>query len=276
LKQVKAETKFEAIKQIITPVYVGRTDGLKSLTNRILGIHQSYYKNWMADVLGYYQPVWFHPGGIANILSRVHMMKAKYRVTYNSHGGDNPNEFCVHKKNDNQQKFKQSRRGLYYLDMAEPENRTMLTVSTVENNKSKYADRDYTRAKLARKTQILVGRPELKDFIWLIESNSLLPNCPITAQDAINAQAIFGRDIGSLKGRTTRHTLKGIRANIMNIPNEIMEQYRSITLCIDIVFVNKISFFLSISRNICFITAAILTNRKEASLANALKVIYAV
>jgi hypothetical protein len=31
------------MKQIITPVYVGRTDGLKSLTNRILGIQQSYY-----------------------------------------------------------------------------------------------------------------------------------------------------------------------------------------------------------------------------------------
>jgi hypothetical protein len=43
LKQVKAETKFEAIKQIITPVYVGRTDGLKSLTYQILGIQQSYY-----------------------------------------------------------------------------------------------------------------------------------------------------------------------------------------------------------------------------------------
>jgi hypothetical protein len=29
MKQVKAETKFEAIKQIIAPVYVGRTDGIK-------------------------------------------------------------------------------------------------------------------------------------------------------------------------------------------------------------------------------------------------------
>jgi hypothetical protein len=136
--------------------------------------------NWMADVPGYYRPVWFHPGGIANILSLVHM-KAKYRVTYDSRGGDNPNEFCVHKENSDQRKFKQPQQGLYYLDTAEPENHTVLTVSTVETNKSKYADRDYTRAKLARKTQILVGRPELKDFICFIESNSL-PNCPITAQ----------------------------------------------------------------------------------------------
>ncbi len=30
--------------------------------------------NWMADVPGYYRPVWFHPGGIANILSMVNMI----------------------------------------------------------------------------------------------------------------------------------------------------------------------------------------------------------
>jgi hypothetical protein len=29
----------------------------------------------MADVPGYYRPVWFHPGGIANVLSVVNMIK---------------------------------------------------------------------------------------------------------------------------------------------------------------------------------------------------------
>jgi hypothetical protein len=52
--------------------------------------------NWMADVPGYHRPVWFHPGGIANILWMVNMI-AKYRVTYDSHQGDHPNQFCVHK-----------------------------------------------------------------------------------------------------------------------------------------------------------------------------------
>jgi hypothetical protein len=39
--------------------------------------------NWMADVPGYYRPVWFHPHRIANILSLVNMI-AKYHVTYDS------------------------------------------------------------------------------------------------------------------------------------------------------------------------------------------------
>jgi hypothetical protein len=73
--------------------------------------------NWMVDVPGYHWPVWFHPGRIANILSMVNM-NAKYRVTYDSHEGKYPNQFCVHKADGGIRKFQQSRRGLYYLDMA--------------------------------------------------------------------------------------------------------------------------------------------------------------
>jgi hypothetical protein len=54
-----------------------------------------------------------------------------------------------------------------------------------------------------------------------------------------------------------------------------MEQYRDITLCIDIMFVNQIPFFLSISRSIKFITVSVLPNRKEVSLTKALKEIHA-
>jgi hypothetical protein len=79
---------------------------------------------------GNYRPVWFHPGGIANILSLVNMI-AKYHVTYDSHGGDSPNQFCIHKQDGTQQKFQQSKRGLYYLDTAATENPTVLTVNTV-------------------------------------------------------------------------------------------------------------------------------------------------
>jgi hypothetical protein len=50
-----------------------------------------------------------------------------------------------------------------------------------------------------------------------------------------------------------------------------MENYRNITLCIDIMFVNRIPFFLSISKNIRFITAEVLDNRKLGYLVNALR-----
>jgi hypothetical protein len=233
--------------------------------------------NWMADVPGYYRPVWFHPGGIANILLLINMI-ARYHVTYDSRGSDSPNQFCVHKPDGSQHKFQQPKRGLCYLDTVTPENHTVLTVNTVESNKSNHTKRDYSRAKLACKVQTLVGRPELKDFIRYLDGHSLT-NCPIHPQDAINAHAIFGRDLASIKGKTTcqQVQVKGTLAAVAhNLPKEIMQQYRNVTICIDIMFVNKIPFFMSISRNIRFITAEVLDNRKEPSLVKALKQIHGI
>jgi hypothetical protein len=106
--------------------YIRQVEGHMQLSTRA----GSTTTNWMADVPGYYRPVWFHPGGIANILYLVNMI-AKYHVTYDSRAGDSPNAFCVHKPDGGTRRFKQSRRGLYYLDTAKTENHTLLAVSTV-------------------------------------------------------------------------------------------------------------------------------------------------
>jgi hypothetical protein len=92
-------------------------------------------------------------------------MIEKYHVTYDSRGGQHPNAFCVHKKDGTIRKFQQSRRGLCCLDTAAQNNHTVLATATVEANKSKCTNGDYSRAQLARKIQNLVGRPELKDFL---------------------------------------------------------------------------------------------------------------
>jgi hypothetical protein len=226
--------------------------------------------NWMADVPGYYHPVWlFHPGGITSILSMVNMI-ARYQVTYDSHEGKYLNQFCVHKGDGTIRRFLQSKRGLYYLDTATTDNRTVL-VTTVEENKFKYTNHDYSHAKLARHIQTLVGRPELKDFLHHLDNNAL-PHSSIQGQDAINVHAIFGRDVNSLKGKITKQQLKVIIGAVANnLPQTIMEHYREINLCIDIMFVNQIPFFMSISKHIRFLTCELLENRKAPSLIQALK-----
>jgi hypothetical protein len=173
--------------------------------------------NWMADVPGYYRPVWFHPDGIANILSMVNVI-AKYHVTYDSRGGENPNAFCVHNENGVIRKFQQSKRGLFYINTADMKDHVVL-VTTVANNKSNYTDRDYTRTKLARQAQVLVGRPELNDFVRYIDGNNI-KNCPITRQDAINADKILGWDHGSLKGKTTHRKLERVPGSTTNLPKD--------------------------------------------------------
>jgi hypothetical protein len=140
-------------------------------------------------------------------------------VTFDSHGGENPNQFCVHKEDGEICKFQQSPRGLYYLDTAKTANHTVLAITTVETNKSKYTDRDYSRAQLPRKIQILAGQPELKDFLCYLHRNFIW-NCPIQRQDAINAHAIFGRDVNSLKRKmfTCQRLQAVLGAVAMNIP----------------------------------------------------------
>ena len=77
--------------------------------------------------------VWYHPNGIANILSLA-KTKKKYRVTYNS---GEQNAFIVHKVCGLNCRFVESRQGLYYMDTARSNNATVL-VNTVEAKKAQY------------------------------------------------------------------------------------------------------------------------------------------
>ena len=150
-----------------------------------------------------------------------------------------------------------------------------LLVNTVDDNKSNYTNRDYLRAVLARKIQKTIGRPSTKDFIRIID-NKLLPNCPITQDDIIAAEHIFGPDIGSVNGKTVRRTGEQVQARITNIPIMIMSRYRDVVLGADIMYVNKIPFFMSISRNIRFATSEVLPNRTTKSILAAVKRIHRV
>jgi len=55
---------------------------------------------------------------------------------------------------------------------------------------------------MSRKILRVIVRPSTKHFIHLVESN-LIANCPVT-KDILAAEHIFGPDIGSLTGKTTR------------------------------------------------------------------------
>ena len=114
--------------------------------------------NLVGELPGY-GTVWFHPDGIANILS-LSRVKTKYRITFDS---DMNNEFIVHKPDGSTRNFKESSRGVYYHDTSTDvagvaETGTAL-VTTVANNASNYTHADYSCALLARKTQQIIGRP---------------------------------------------------------------------------------------------------------------------
>ena len=87
-----------------------------------------------------YGTVWYNPTGIANILSLSKAKERGYRVTFDSAAG---NAFHLHKTDGTERVFKQSLKGLYYLDtkmeeQEEPEDidNDMSMINTVADNGS--------------------------------------------------------------------------------------------------------------------------------------------
>jgi hypothetical protein len=89
--------------------------------------------NLAGDLPGY-GTVWYHPTGISNILSLAKICAAGYHVTYNSNNG---NEFVVRKSNVTIHTFRQSSKGLFYLDTRAVHKDESLFVTTVANNQYK-------------------------------------------------------------------------------------------------------------------------------------------
>jgi hypothetical protein len=112
-------------------------------------------------------------------------------------------EFIVTKKDGTVRIFKQSEKGLYYLDTTQSESNHAVLINTVTNNQYKYSNKDYSQALLARKIQRIIGRPSTRQYLAIL-NNNLLPNSPVTYHDIVAAENIFGPDVGSLYLNITR------------------------------------------------------------------------
>jgi hypothetical protein len=80
-----------------------------------------------------YGQVWYHPLGIANILSLSNLIKKGYKITYSS---SDSNTFNVTKPDGTIRVFKQSDTGLFFLDTKQDVGTTL--VNTVTDNQYKY------------------------------------------------------------------------------------------------------------------------------------------
>ena len=197
----------------------------------IIGTTGSRQTNLIGDYPGL-GTVWLDRHGIANIVS-LHQVKKQHHITYDS---VTSNKFVLTDTNGNIMSFSESNEGLYYYDTND--HIRLALINTVKHIKASYTDSDYHRALAARQLQIKIGRPSIKDFKNIIMEN-LLPNCPVTQQDIDAAEDIFGPDVGSLKGKTTRrrpHKVKPLCADPMALA--IKERYRQVTICADVMHIN--------------------------------------
>ena len=212
-----------------------------------------------------YGEVWFCKNGIANILSFANARNRGCNVAYDTYY----NTFTLQQPNGTEITFSQSPNGLYYHDA---NMKSVMLINTVESNKTKYSNRDYFRAKAARDLLQIIGHPSIQQFLEILDNNQL-PNCPVTRRDAIMAEDIFGPDLGSLKGKTVNRPPEPVQIPSNDLPLNIMQQYCDVTLCGDIMFVNKIPFFVTISRHIHFGTVEMIANRQMGTILNGIKAV---
>ncbi len=80
---------------------------------------------------------------------------------------------------------------------------------------------------MAKKTRELyhaIGNPSLRDFKIIVKSNSI-KNCLITVRDIEIAEDIYGPDISTLKGKTTRSKPLIGRKDCLEVLRELREPY---------------------------------------------------
>jgi hypothetical protein len=174
--------------------------------------------------------------------------------------------FHVTKQDGRVLDFQPSVSGLHCYDSREHGTTFAQTVAKV---KEKCTVRACKRAVVARKLQDVVGRPSTRDHVKIVEGG-MLRNCPITRADILAAEDIFGPNMGSLKGKTGRRKNMHVPSLVADVPCNIVKMHRDVTLCFDIMFVNKIAFLVTVSRNLRFGTTERLLSRNPGVAGKAL------
>ena len=111
----------------------------------------------------------------------------------------------------------------------------------------------------------MIGAPTERKFQGLIRLNHL-KDCPITNSDIVHANKIFGLDLANIRGKTVRRKPKHVPTEYVDIPRVILDVHSGVTLVADVMFVNKVPFLVSSSRNINLITIKHVPKRTASKL----------
>ena len=202
-------------------------------------------------------PVYFDSRGIANVLS-LYQLGQKFHVTYDSK--DRGGVFKVH-TTAGVVEFTPTAKGLHAINLRENPTAALVLVNeadlafsnspvlTVRSKFEGFTKKQIQGAATARRLMGMIGAPSEREYQGLVRMN-LLPNCPITHNDIVNAHNIYGPDLANIRGKTTRRKPEHVHADIVDIPQQILNNQKYVTLTADVMFVNGVPFLVSSSKNI--------------------------
>ena len=222
------------------------------------------HTNKIGDLPGYSDPVWYNPKVIANILP-LGLVQKNHPVTYNSQDG---NEFFIH--SPQRPTFNMTKSGLFYHDMRHliknkdahiMVNNSHSPIQKVQEKKKRYTSCDIKWADCERRFQNITGHP-IKRILHAVD-NKILQNLPILREDIRMSEDIYEPSIPHLKVKTVRHKIQHVEpVKIKSVPKNILDKYKEVTICCDLMHTNGIGFPNTISRHIMFATGSMIKNRK--------------
>jgi hypothetical protein len=221
-----------------------------------------------ATMEGYSKTVWFITRAITNIIALRNLID-QYRVTYYS----DDLMFVVHRESESKSnmEFKMHKSGLHSYDLRKEHHMTF--VNTVSENNTGFTKRQIKCAEIAQNLYKTLSYPSMKDFKLVIRSNQI-KDCPVTIQDIDFAMNIWGKNIAALKGKTTQRKTHPVARDFVKVTKELFKLHKEVFLKTDIFFVNKIPFFLTLSRNICFTAVNHLADKTVPQIFKAFKEMY--
>jgi len=163
--------------------------------------------------------------------------------------------------------FNKSPEGLYMMPLKQYTKGVTL-VETVEDKKVGFSKRQIERANTARKLYEMIGFPSVRDYKTIIQMNSIR-NCPVTIDDIKTCEKIYGPNISALKGKSVRTKPKVVVKDYIDITKELKIRNQEVELCADVMYIQRITLLVTISKNIKFLTVIPINKRSKDLLCNA-------
>ena len=171
-----------------------------------------------------------------------------------------PDRLCAYQPSDS---YKKQIKQLQVNDEKRERNEISNLVDTVAENRKGYTAREFARAKVARKLYHAFSCHSVPALKNLIRSR-LMRNCSVTTEDVDIAERIFGKDVGTLKGKTTRPKPPIVRTDVVEIPKEILTRWE-LELSVDVMWVNSKPYLTGIDKPIKLRSAnKLLSQTKDA------------
>jgi len=90
-----------------------------------------------------------------------------------------------------------------------PKVKALAFAQTVRKNMEGFTRREVKEANEARKAQASTGHPSDEGLLNLVSGPSGITNVPVTPHAISNANAIYGKDLGGVRGKTVRKSQTG-------------------------------------------------------------------